>query len=408
VDILRTLNPGMPMYGLFGGAEQDFPHAKQLPLDHVWAIPLDDPHWKWVNGDLCVRWWYSAVGQHTTFDMLHLVDWDLILLESFERHFASVRDGIALTGITPMEQVYDTWSWVAPIRGRYEWLKLKAHVEHVYGYHQTPLAGFFCGASFSRQFLARYAQVEVPGWCNDEVRVPLFAQAFGLPVHDTRLGNEFFTAGAEMIAPSTVYAQYRQGLRSFHPVRERLALGEMTRVTRVRYVPHQHASDPMADPSSPIQFDDLPIDEARRMGRGPRIDPEPVSRPPGESPDDRARPLAPPTAPTADASPRPSKSQRKREAHAVQALGAQLVALPRAHLARIALPDALREAVVTAQGLRPHGARRRHLQYLGTLMRQLDAAELRRVQAALAHTRAVRPRPQPEPEDLGGPLTREG
>ena len=164
----------------------------------------------------------------------------------------------------------------------------------------------------------------------------------------------------------------------------------------------------MADRSSPIPFDDIPLEEARRMGRGPRIDPEPVSRPPGESPDDCSRPLDSHMTPMADASPRPSKSQRKREAHAVQALGAQLVALPRAHLAQIALPDALREAVVTAQGLRPHGARRRHLQYIGTLMRQLDAAELCRVHAALAPTRAVRPRPQPEPENLGGPLIGEG
>jgi ribosome-associated protein len=132
------------------------------------------------------------------------------------------------------------------------------------------------------------------------------------------------------------------------------------------------------------------------------------TRPPRERSDDRSRPLDSHTAPTADASPRPSKSQRKREAHAVQVLGAQLVALPRAHLARMELPDVLREAVVTAQGLRPHGARRRHLQYIGTLMRQLDPAERRRVRAALAPTRAVRSRPQPKPEDLGGRPTGEG
>jgi ribosomal 50S subunit-associated protein YjgA (DUF615 family) len=131
-------------------------------------------------------------------------------------------------------------------------------------------------------------------------------------------------------------------------------------------------------------------------------------QPPRESPDDRPRPLNSHTAPTADAPPRPSKSQRKREAHALQALGAQLVALSRARLAQMALPDALREAVVMAQGLRPHGARRRHMQYIGTLMRQLDPAELRRVRAALAPTRTVRPRPQPEPEDPGGRLTGEG
>jgi hypothetical protein len=30
----------------------------------------------------------------------------------------------------------------------------------------------------------------------------------------------------------------------------------------------------MADHSSPIQFDDIPLDEARRMSRGPRMDPQ--------------------------------------------------------------------------------------------------------------------------------------
>jgi hypothetical protein len=30
----------------------------------------------------------------------------------------------------------------------------------------------------------------------------------------------------------------------------------------------------MADDSYPIQFEDIPIDEARRMGRGPRMDPQ--------------------------------------------------------------------------------------------------------------------------------------
>jgi len=29
----------------------------------------------------------------------------------------------------------------------------------------------------------------------------------------------------------------------------------------------------MADSSSPIQFEDVPLDEARRMGRGPRMEP---------------------------------------------------------------------------------------------------------------------------------------
>ncbi len=30
----------------------------------------------------------------------------------------------------------------------------------------------------------------------------------------------------------------------------------------------------MAEPVSPIQFEDVPLEEARRMGRGPRMDPQ--------------------------------------------------------------------------------------------------------------------------------------
>ena len=56
-------------------------------------------------------------------------------------------------------------------------------------------------------------------------------------------------------------------------------------------------------------------------------------RPQGKSPDDIPRPTNTPTVPTADVQAQPSKSQRKRDAHALQALGAQLVALSPAHLA---------------------------------------------------------------------------
>jgi len=68
----------------------------------------------------------------------------------------------------------------------------------------------------------------------------------------------------------------------------------------------------------------------------------------------------------ADTPPKPSKSQRKRDAHALQALGARLVALSPAHLARVALPATLHEAVVAAQGMRQRGARTRQMQYLGS------------------------------------------
>jgi hypothetical protein len=118
-------------------------------------------------------------------------------------------------------------------------------------------------------------------------------------------------------------------------------------------------------------------------------------RPQGARPGDIPRPTDTPTAPAADVQAQPSKSQRKRDAHALQALGAQLVALSPAPLAQLDLPNVLREAVVAAQGMRSHGARTRQMQYLGRLMRQLDPAALRLVREALEPRRAGTPRAQP-------------
>ena len=98
--------------------------------------------------------------------------------------------------------------------------------------------------------------------------------------------------------------------------------------------------------------------------------------------------LLPTAIPTADAPLTPSKSQRKRDAQALQALGVHLVALSAAHLARLALPEILHEAVLAAQRMRSHGARTRQMQYIGKLMRQLNPTALRRIRAVLAPRQA--------------------
>ena len=74
---------------------------------------------------------------------------------------------------------------------------------------------------------------------------------------------------------------------------------------------------------------------------------------------------------------RPSKTQRKKEMHALQSLGQQLVDLSRDQLARVDLPGELREAIDFAHKVTSHEGRRRHMQYIGKLMRQVDADEIR-------------------------------
>lgn len=71
----------------------------------------------------------------------------------------------------------------------------------------------------------------------------------------------------------------------------------------------------------------------------------------------------------------PSKSSLKREMHALQDLGEQLVALSPERLKKMPLPDSLYEAVRAAQGFRME-ARRRQMQYIGKLMRKIDPAPI--------------------------------
>src|ERR1700704_6058856 len=74
---------------------------------------------------------------------------------------------------------------------------------------------------------------------------------------------------------------------------------------------------------------------------------------------------------------KPSKTERKRVMHELQALGERLIGLNSEQLATIALPENLHEAVEQARRITKHEARRRQLQYIGRLMRNVDPEPIR-------------------------------
>ena len=77
----------------------------------------------------------------------------------------------------------------------------------------------------------------------------------------------------------------------------------------------------------------------------------------------------------------PSKSQRKRDMLALQQIGESLLPLADERLERLPISPELIDAVRIAREIRAHEGRRRQLQYIGRLMRDVDADALR---AALA------------------------
>lgn len=77
-----------------------------------------------------------------------------------------------------------------------------------------------------------------------------------------------------------------------------------------------------------------------------------------------------------------SKSRRKRDMTALQELGEKLTTLTPAVLKKCALPETLLGAITEYQRLpNKHGAKRRQLQYIGKLMRDLPEDALARVAA---------------------------
>jgi ribosome-associated protein len=80
---------------------------------------------------------------------------------------------------------------------------------------------------------------------------------------------------------------------------------------------------------------------------------------------------------------RPSKSQLKREMHALQELGEALIALPKDALKRMPMPEKLDDAVREARRITDHEGKRRQLQYVGRVMRSLLDEETAALRTAL-------------------------
>ena len=86
---------------------------------------------------------------------------------------------------------------------------------------------------------------------------------------------------------------------------------------------------------------------------------------------------------------RPSKSALKRESHELQALGKQLLEMPDSRLDDLNMPERLRDALDAYKRTRSFEGKRRQLQFIGKVMREVDAEPLREAvaQFQLGHAR---------------------
>ena len=78
-----------------------------------------------------------------------------------------------------------------------------------------------------------------------------------------------------------------------------------------------------------------------------------------------------------------SKTRRKNEMNALQDMGAELVKLSRERLEKMDLPERLYKELLEAQRITQRGAIRRQMQFIGKLMRDVDAEPIAEQLAAI-------------------------
>ena len=191
LEVIKHYNPDIEIYGLFGGETKDLARAKKMlgsKLVNIYQIPVEDSRWKWQNGDLSLCDWFRQVGHLIDFDLLYLIEWDLLQLGSFDELYKNIpTNGVGLTGLVPMTLI-PKWRWIAKEPWKSQWEKLLAHVTKEYGYTGTPHGCLGPANVFPRAFIEQYSNVKVPVLCHEEIRFPLYAQVFGFKLYD----NHFF------------------------------------------------------------------------------------------------------------------------------------------------------------------------------------------------------------------------
>lgn len=237
--LLKHHNPDVAIFGLYGGPEEKFSHFERVLLPHlenVYCIQGRTPSWKWKNGDLAVRLWNNAVGKELSFDMLHLVEWDLVLMAPLATIYEGVSlDRIGCASLLPVREIEEDWIWTGKEPFRSEYRELLGLVKKKFGDHQDPCAIQGPGLCFPREFLDAYSRADIPELSNDEARIPLFCHAFGFKMHDMGFcghwfdNNDCLTFHCRLhpeISPRVIERELvgPSGKKVFHPCRRTLAV----------------------------------------------------------------------------------------------------------------------------------------------------------------------------------------
>lgn len=230
---IRGLNPWVPIYGLYGGTNDDIPSFNSVheTLDDNWNHPSQDPKWKWKNLDLMIADWYAQRGHTLNWQYLFIYSWDVLLLDPIQKYLSqlSQKTLLWLPGVYNYETLQNIgWCWIQPFNPvlneeNEDFLKFCTYLtENHISLEQIRGGGMLLGA-YSREFLQSINPVirMVPGFC--EYRISTLANILGYSFIDwVSTHNEFqfvnYTTTAIPYKDIQEQAGKIDGARLFHPV----------------------------------------------------------------------------------------------------------------------------------------------------------------------------------------------
>ena len=257
--LLRRRNPGVPIFGLYGGPrgdEQRFRTELGPLLDDFWAFPGErDESYKWRNGDVMLSRWFTGRGDTLQWDSVFLAQWDLVVVSPLKKLLPPMAVGdMLISGVRPIREVESWWQWM---RGdaRVEYDEFLTHVTARFGPVDDPMCCQFIGLVAPRAFMAQYAGIDAPELGFLEYKIPIYAQAFGISLvpdtcfrpwwpeepgtsHATRTESLVHAWRTPVRLPVMLYESKRpHGRRIFHPYHgiyphDAASLGEFVRRRR--------------------------------------------------------------------------------------------------------------------------------------------------------------------------------
>jgi hypothetical protein len=249
LKLLNALNPGVPIYGLYGGPPEDLSAARSALADLVGDIqPTEhhDAHWHWLHVDLDVKHWYRRFGHSVDFDVLFDHEWDILTTDSLTSIYPPVdTNTIAVCSLTPLtREVEDAWEWTGAAAHRPIYMRFIQYMRETFGMGPQQYVSHGPGIVLPRQFLERFVDVEDIDLVISEIAYPAYAQAFGFQIINNNFRQagvidlseeDFFNAQDQVVTYEHLVTEFVKphGRRAFHPVKYSFGPREFRAIQRL-------------------------------------------------------------------------------------------------------------------------------------------------------------------------------